>query len=222
MEEQKKSKKNVKKKLVGAAAGAVTAVSLLTGSLFDSADDILHIENEEETAAETAVVSVGKTPAVKNDRPGESAVTLRQRFRQFFLGQSQAVRALVVTPLWAVGHGLILLLSSLMTALAPVWQGLAAFLLQALLLAGIFLLLYKLIFPNRKLTDLLKKKNWLYLLLGSAALAGTDFALRTFVPEYHWIGVGIRVALAVLVLGLLCYRIFGPRKRPAALQPGVA
>ena len=70
--------------------------------------------------------------------------------------------------------------------------------MEALLLFGLFALLYKLLFPYAKLGMLFQKKRWLYLLLCAGVLTLADRLLRQYTEGY----AAIRAA-AGIVLGFL-------------------
>ncbi len=202
--------------MIGAAASAFTAVSLAVGALFSAPQEIMQIDNDGDDAdTQAAIVSVGKrleksAGETAKPRPGDA-------LRAFFLRQPAILRGALVLPMWCLGKGMLTALSLLWTALAPVWQVLLGVLCNAFVIFGLFLLLYKLLFPNRSVKSLFKKRNLLALLIGSVALAVTDAVLRAFWEDYAPISIGIKIGAALLVLSLLCLRIFGGRTAKRAL-----
>ena len=212
--------RKVKNRVLGTAASAFTAASLAVGALFGAPAEIMQVDNDDDDAeASAAVVQVGKRlekSAGERNRPG-----VGDRLRAFFLGQSAVVRGAVLLPLWCVGRAGIAGLALLLRALAPVWQMVLGVLLNALLLFGLFALVYKAVFPNRSLKSLFKKRNLIALTVCTLALSATDAVLHAFVPEYGPISVGIRIGVGLLALTLLSLRIFG-RRQPAKAAPANA
>lgn len=214
-EKKAKRAKKLGKRAARIAAGTAAAASLAVGSLFNSADEILHAENDEADTDAAAVVSVGKTPAAAQSGARKEAAPV-DRFRAWLLSAPAAVRAVVVLPVWAVGRAGIAALSALWAALSPVWQAVLGVLLNALLLVLLFAAVYKLLFPNRPLSDLFKKKRWIPLALSAVALAVADRLLAVYVEGYAGIALIVKLVLGFAVLTLCMYRISGKRRRAGA------
>ena len=83
--------------------------------------------------------------------------------------------------------------------------------MNAALLFGVFALVYKLLFPNKRLKDLFTKRNILLLAIGSLTLSVADAVLRIFWEDYRPVSVAIKLIAGLIVLALLCWRIFGKR-----------
>lgn len=220
MKNQNFSPDKRKKRLLGAAASAFTAASIAIGALFSAPQEILSLDNGEDDAeTQAAIVSVGKR--LERSAGDTAKPRTGDRLRAFFLRQPAIVRGAVLLPMWCVGKAMITALSLLWTALAPMWQVVLGVLLNAALLVGLFLLVYKLLFPNRSLKTLFTKRNLLVLVIGSVALAATDAVLRALWPEYAPISIGIKIGAGLLVLTLICLRLFG-KKAPKNAVPSPA
>ena len=191
----------------------VAVASLAVGALFEEPAELLAAESERDGDGDdgrTAAVSVGKRLApAAGARKKRLQQGFANRLRALLLSQPVAVRALLLLPLWCVGRAGIAGLALLLRALAPVWQMVLGVLLNALLLIGLFALVYKLLFPNRSLKALLKKKNWIALACASVVLSVADALLRRHWPDYAPVSIGIRLGLGFLVLALLCRRMLG-------------
>lgn len=210
MENTEESRRKLKNKIVGAAAGAFTAVSLAVGALFGAPQEIMQVDNDGDDAeSQSTIVSVGKR--LEKSAGETSKPRAGDGLRAFFLSQPAAVRGAVLLPMWCVGKAMLTVLSLLWTALAPVWQIVLGVLLNALLLVGLFMLVYKLIFPNRSLKNLFKKRNLLALVIGSVTLSVADAVCKAYWPEYAPISIGIKVGVGFVVLVLVCLRVFGKR-----------
>ena len=205
--------KKLGRRAAATAAGVLAAVTLALGAVVDSPDELFSGAPQAaqvvlcaSTQDDCAQEAVPATPAQKE--------RLRDKLRRLFLAQPSAVRGVVLLPFWALGKVLIGLLSLLFTALSPVLQLILGVLLNALLLFGLFLLVLKLLFPDHKLRDFLTKRNIMLLVAGSLLLSLTDTILKMFWEDYRPISIAIKIAVGVIVLSLLCWRIFGKRTQP--------
>ena len=211
MQITKQQLKKVGKKAATAAVGVFAAAALALGALVDSPEELFAGTTQ---AAQVVVVSCEEDERANlRAASAQSAKkeTLRDKLRRLFLGQSSFVRGVALLPLWAIGKVLLTLLSLLFAALNPVFQIILGVLLNALLLFGLFALVLKLLFPNLRLRDLFTKRNIILLAAGSLLLSVTDAVLRHFWDDYRPISIAIKLAVALLVLTLLCWRIFGKR-----------
>lgn len=197
------------KKAAAATAGVLAAAALALGSLADTPQELF-------SGTQQAVIA--KADVADAAEP-EKKPTLRDRLRRFFLGQPSVVRGIVLLPLWAVGKGLLALLSGLFTALQPALQAVLGVFLNAALLFGLSALVFKLLFPDKHLKDVFTKRNIVWLVSGAVLLAAADAILRVFWEEYRPVSIAIKLAAGLLVLALLCWRVFGKRTAKKAIQP---
>ena len=199
-----------RKKAAAAAAGVVAACSVAIAAAAPSPCELFG-GVEQAPAAQVALKNERRTA-----KP--ASTTLAERLRARFLSAPSVLRGLALLPFWAAGKALLTLLSALFSALSPVWQVLLSVLLNALLLFGLFMPVYKLLFPKKKLRELFTRRNILLLAGGSLLLAAADAVLRTFWEDYRPISIAVKLALALGVLALLSWRLFGrraPQARPA-------
>lgn len=94
--------------------------------------------------------------------------------------------------------------------------------MEALLLFGLFALLYKLLFPYAKLGMLFQKKRWLYLLLCAGVLTLADRLLRQYTEGYAAIRAAAGIVLGFLTLLLLWNRLFRGHSAPARTEKWIA
>lgn len=206
----KEKLKKIGKQAAKTVAGLLTAVSLALGGVVDSpaelfsgapqAAHVVYCDAGAEDCQTTAATSAS-----------DHKERLRDKLRRLFLGQPSVMRGIVLLPFWAAGKVLIALFSLLFTALSPVLQIILSVLLNALLLFGLFLIVLKLLFPNLKLRDLLTKRNIILLSVGSILLSITDAILRAYWEDYRPISIAVKLAVGLIVITLLCWRIFGKR-----------
>lgn len=210
--------KKLGKRTAATAVGLLAAASLALGGLVDSPDELFSGTPQ---AAQVVLCAAAQDDCAQKAISAEPAKKerLRDKLRRLFLSQPSVVRGIVLLPFWAIGKVLIGLLSLLFTALSPVLQIILGVLLNALLLFGLFLIVLKLLFPNLRLRDLLTKRNIILLVAGSLLLSITDRVLRTFWEDYRPISIAIKLAVGLIVLSLLAWRIFGKRQIHQVAQP---
>lgn len=201
------------KKAAATAAGLFAAAAIAISGLVDSPDElftgtpqaaqvvIAAAEEDERAVAK----SISAEPAQKE--------RLRDKLRRLFFAQPSAVRGVVLLPFWAIGKVLIGFFSLLFTAMSPVLQIIIGVLLNALLLFGLFALVFKLLFPNLSLRKFLTKRNIILLTVGALLLSATDAILRANWADYRPISIAIKLGVGLIVLSLLAWRIFGKRIR---------
>lgn len=123
-----------------------------------------------------------------------------------------AVKALFLLPLWALGAIPVGLVTGLIgSALASTIAGLV---LQAAVLIGVFCVVYKLLFPDKKLKELFKKRNLKWLLLGAGGVVAGNWVLMEVWPAWTFLRVVLMLGVGGLVLALLWKRICGKFKAP--------
>lgn len=217
METKQNKSKTIKAHLLGATA----AFTLAVGALFGSPQELLAVEDfDDDLDTQPAAVSVGKRLP---DHSGERALpinnSLMTRIRAWFLSMPAFVRGVVLLPAWCIGRGLLALLSAVAPLLSPIWQAL----LNALILTALFLLVYKLLFPNRSIRSFFKKRNLLLFICGGIVLSAGDALLRRYVSNGPALSICVRLALGFVVLTLIAYRVLGKRtKTPAITNARIA
>jgi len=206
----KEQLKKLGKRAAMTAAGLFAAASLALGGVVDLPEELFSGAPQ---AAHVVICAPDQDDCTAEATSAEPAKKerLRDKLRRLFLSQPSVVRGVVLLPFWAVGKVLIALFSLLFVALSPVLQILLGVLLNALLLFGLFLIVLKLLFPNLRLRDLLTKRNIILLATGSILLSVADAILRTYWEDYRPISIAIKLGVGLIVLSLLCWRIFGKR-----------
>lgn len=211
MEISTKQMKRLGKRALTLAIGVTAAVALATASIAGSPAELFSGAPQ----AQVVVIAAGDESLALS----AGKESLRDRLRRFFLAQPSILRGVLLLPLWTVGKALLMLIGLLLTALNPVLQAVFGVLLNAALLFGMFALVYKLIFPNKRLREFLTKRNILLVAGGALLLSVTDAVLRMFWDDYRPISIAIRLAAGLSVLALLSWRIFGKRTSRKLFQP---
>ena len=217
MKSTKAELKKLGKRAATAAAGLLAASVIALGTVVDTPDELFSGTPQ---AAQVVLCASAQADCAPESNPAEPATKerLRDKLRRLFLGQPSIVRGIVLLPFWAIGKILIGLFSLLLSVLSPVLQIILGVFLNALLLFGLFLIVLKLLFPNLRLRDLLSKRNILLLAAGSLLLSAADAILKIFCEDYRPISIAIKLGVGLIVLTLLCWRIFGKRAQPKAAR----
>ncbi len=223
MEASKKT--DTKKKLKSAAikaAGTVTAAGMLFNAAVEPEDLLTNPEHRTD-AANSAHVQSGSLPVytVKGSKPAPApAPTKAELFREKVVALPAPVKGLLLLPLWTLGAIANYALSLFLSLFVKVFGGsVLTFLFQFALLFGLFALALKLLFPDKKLRDLLTKKNLLWMAVSALVLTAADMILKTWYEPYAKIRSLILLALALVLLSLLAWRILYKRKKPQDQVP---
>ena len=200
------------------AAGTVTAAGMLLNGTVDG-EDLLTSPAEKAQSAASAHIQHGQAPiytvksAKAEPRPAPGP---RELLRERIIALPAPVKGLVLLPLWAVGAVANYALSLLLSLFARVFGGsILTLLFQFALLFGLFALALHWLFPNRKLRELLTKRNLLWMAVAALVLTTADMLLKTWYAPYAKARALILLILALVLLSLLAWRILYKRKRPA-------
>ncbi len=209
-----------KKKLRSAAyraAGTVTAAGMLLNATVEP-EDLLTSQKRSSQSTAVAHVQAEKAPryTVKGTRPEPvPAPTRADTVRERILALPAPVKGFLLLPLWTVGAVANYALSLLLSLFLKVFGGsILTFLFQFALLFGLFALALKLLFPNRKLRELLTKRNLLWMAGGALVLTLADMVLKTWYEPYARVRSLVLLLLALVLLSLLSWRILRRRKKP--------
>ncbi|MBQ3159731.1 MAG: hypothetical protein IJQ45_08040 [Clostridia bacterium] len=218
MEEPKKT--DTKKKLKSAAikaAGTVTAAGMLLNAAVEP-EDLLTSRPQKAVTPDAAHIQYGSVPVytVQGATPEKApAPTKAELFREKVISLPAPVKGLILLPLWTLGAIANYALSLLLSLFAAVFGGsVLTFLFQFALIFGLFALVLKLLFPHKKLKDLLTKRNLLWMAISALVLTAADMLLKTWYEPYAKIRALILLVLALILLSLLAWRIVYKRKKP--------
>lgn len=210
-EELEQKKKKIKRKVAGGAAAGVMAAGLLVNGMFNDPEDMT--KRTAEAMNQPAIVQVMDLDADDdNDEPEtneeETAAPggIFARIKKWILDWPIVVKILIGVPLWAVGWTVSHLFGLLFAnILSPVLSVVLKWIIGFVILAIIFAIIMKLIFPDKKLKEILRPRNLLFLLLGAVILGAIDFVLGLSWPDYSkfkWILMfagGIMVLAAISI-----------------------
>ncbi len=207
-----KKKKSLKRRTATAAVAAAASAGVVLGGLFESPEDLLNSGGEDAPEAVAAAFHSAEAEAAEGESLDDEAVEtddeeerrrggVRARARAWILRLPFGVRAAVGVPLWALGSGILWLLSALWgTVLSPAVRAFLPWLCLAAMLLGVFLLAAKTMFPDLPLRKILNRRSLLALLLGAAALWAADALIPLFEPGYRRVSDIVSAAAATLLL----------------------
>lgn len=213
--EAEKHRKKIKKKTVAGAAGVLAGLSVIISGLVNMDDDFLRGgDYDEKTQNAGNVTKVERVPSDIRQIPIIEKYGLIDRIKLWFWKLPTVVKVLVIAPLWIIGKIITWLVAAVLHALSPFWGVIAGVLIHAGLLFALFAIIQKTLFPNSKISDLVKKRNWVYFLAGGILLSGADLLLSQISERYRALRFLIGLALVFVVVLLLYLKFFRHNKRP--------
>lgn len=208
-----KSRKTAKKVAAG-AAGAVAAAGLLVNTVV--ADPAMLVKPTEASGIDPSHISMVDEIEQRRyviETEEDEPYTLRERICLRVQSWPLPVRALILLPLWGIGELLIVLLSALWNS--PIGQIFLHFLLETGLLTGLFLLLWKLLFPHVPVRKLFSRKRLPWLIGGAVLITIADALLGYFWEPWNVWRIVLLAVVGGVVLLLLYHRILDKLPLPA-------
>ena len=194
------------KKVAAGVAVTVAVASIATNIAFQP-DELLH--DHAYLEAHTRMIQIDEMGEAEIEYSEPEELSRHDTMRNWLLRLPVPVKAVILLPLWALGAIPVALCTGAFAGINPILAYALSFLLQAAVLVGVFCVVYKLIFPDRSIRELFKKKNRRWLLLGAAAVTGADMLLGIFWTDWSALRVVILVAGGFGILCLLWHRICG-------------
>ena len=170
------------KKKAAALAEVTTAAAagMVTGALFDSPADLLNQPEPDDIVEFTDDDGQEET-----EQSGKQRLALSVRLRKWILNLPEAVRMLVVIPLWVVGWVLLNAVSVLWMGAAPVLERAISWLCLSLVLLVVFAAGVKTALPHVPLKQILRPRNILFILTVTLLLGLADLALPSVWQSYN-------------------------------------
>lgn len=194
----------MKKKTAAIVVGSAAVLSLGAGvNQGFEAEELLQSAARLEESGETDY-------AIRYTEEGE--LSGADRLRAAIIRLPVAVKALLLLPLWALGAIPVALVTALIGS--PVLAAVGNLVLQAGVLVGVFCVVYKLLFPQKKLKNLFRKRNLKWILAGSGAAVGVNWVLSEIWSGWAVLRVVLFLAVGFGILCLLYKRICGKFKAP--------
>ena len=197
-----------KKRAAAGAAAVVLAASVGVNLSFEARELMLPADRLAGAVEYAPVRLAGEDPLAE----GESfeRISLPDALRARFIRLPVAVKATVLLPLWALGA----LPAAAASALGPVWGALLGVLVQLGLLLGLFSLVYKLLFPKKKLRELFRKKNLKWLAAAAVTAAVVNVLLADLWTGWPLVRTLLTALVGMGVLALLWKRLCGAARAP--------
>lgn len=178
--------------MIGGAAATGLGLGVLLAGLFQSPEELTKKNTETIRQQETPIVMMVDLDQDDNDEADdgeetqdEEKKTIFSRIKKKILQLPAAVRALVGVPLWALGWVAIHFLSlAWSNVLSPVLGIVLKWVLIALVLLAVFAISMKCAFPKMPLKKILRPRNILYILGGTAVLGIADQVVPLFWKDY--------------------------------------
>ncbi len=196
------------KKVAAGVAAVILAASVGTNRTFEAAE-LIHSADYLARHTEHAPIRLAGEDALAQLEDYER-ITLPDAARAWFIRLPVAVKSALLLPLWALGA----IPAALLTALGPVWSAILGLLLQIAVLLGLFCGVYKLLFPDRKVRELFRKKNLKWLLLGAVTVTAANVLLTQLWTGWPVLRAVLLAGVGALVLALLWKRLCGAFKAP--------
>lgn len=197
------------KKVAAGVAAAVAAASIATNLLVEP-EELLH--SAEYLDSHTRYMEHSELGEYDIEYTEPEELSRKDMARNWLVRLPVPVKALILLPLWALGAIPVAIGTGVASALAPIWSQILGFVLQAAVLIGVFCLVYKLVFPDRKVRELFKKKNFRWLLIGAVTVTMANFLLAQVWTGWPVVRVILMAAVGFGVLCLVWRRVCGRLK----------
>lgn len=211
---KKQEKKEVKtsgnrRKIAAASVGILAAAALLVGTLIPSASDVVSPARIIDPPA--VVLQLEEEDAVQTEQStpeNRKALRASERLKGWILGLPQALRLLLVLPLWGLGTFLSSVLSALWAGLlSPGLAFVMSWILGAAVLLGAFGLGAKLLFPELPWRKIFARRNLYILGAGALLLTAADGVLPFYWPGYSLVSTGLKAFVSLGLIALLLLRL---------------
>lgn len=167
-----------KKAAAMAAVTTAAAASMVTGTLFDSPAELLNQPEPDDIVEFMEGDEEGTEEETKRSAPAA-------RLRGWILSLPEAVRMLVVVPMWIVGWVLLNAVSVFWSGAGPMLGRVVDWLCLALVMLVIFAAGVKTALPHVPLKQILRPRNIVFILVVTLVLGLADLALPTVWQNYN-------------------------------------
>lgn len=184
-----KDKKN-KAKLVTTIGTAIASLGLMVAGAFASPEDILEYSKDQE-------LDNKNTTTLSGDNYYKYETIKENIIEKIPL----MIRAIIGVPLWLLGSFLIKLFNGVLKlVLSPFISFLLGWLFIFLLLFGIIILCLKMIFPDKKIKELINIRIIVIVLIGSLLIRISQIVLPKIWNDYTYYEYAITLILGLLVI----------------------
>lgn len=182
--------KKKKAKLVTTLGTAIASLGLMVAGAFASPEDILEYSKDQE-------LDNKNTTTLSGDNYYKYETIKENIIEKIPL----MIRAIIGVPLWLLGSFLIKLFNGVLKlVLSPFISFLLGWLFIFLLLFGIIILCLKMIFPDKKIKELINIKIIVIVLIGSLLIRISQIVLPKIWNDYTYYEYAITLILGLLVI----------------------
>ena len=185
---------NTRKKVGIGLLASLTSISLLLGSLFDSAQEL---KKEYPKTSKAVIESIDDYS--KDDLEENEKADFKQKIKNLIYRIPVKIRTVFFVPLWGLGNVLIYMFNlTFQTLIAPILHLLLSFVIQTLILLLVIGICIKILFPDLPWSKIFSRKMIIAVIIGSIFMSLCDFIIPYFWKDYTFYR-----NLARFILGLL-------------------
>jgi hypothetical protein len=201
-----------RKKLKKAAVAVTLTAAVMVGSLFSGPDELTGGAAPEILSPEPIVMDVAAFDAdvAPEEEPAPEEAKkqgVRDRIRAALLAMPYWLRVVILVPLWALGYVLLLGGSFLKAALAPFAGVILSAVIGVAVMAALFAVTAKSLFPDMPWRKIFSKGNIIALAVCGAALAAADVIVPHYYSGYPYVAAAVKLAGALVVVNVLLARL---------------
>ena len=169
-----------KKAAALAAVTTAAAASMVTGALFDSPAELLNQPEPDDIVELTDDDGQEET-----EQEGKQRLAPSVHLKKWILSLPEAVRMLVVVPMWIIGWVLLNAVSVFWVGAGPVLERVVSWLCLSLVLLVVFAVGVKTALPHVPMKQILRPRNILFILVVTLVLGLADLALPSVWQSYN-------------------------------------
>ena len=204
---------NKKHKKMGKIAAAITlTAAVVVGSVFSGPDEITGNLSEQILNPNPVVLeieTVDDADSGEDQAPEETKKSgIRARIKAALMGLPLWARVAIVTPLWALGYLILwaggLLVTNVITPyLGAIISGLIGF----AVLAGLFVITAKGLFPDLPLKKILSKKNLCILIVLGVLCGVADAVGPMYYKDWTVVSAAVKLAGGLLIVNAMLAKL---------------
>lgn len=202
----------IKRKIGAGVTAAVMSMGMLVNRIVKDPHDLTTMEEYHGPEVHIHVEDLPESMRHIVETDEYEPYTLRESICAWMMEQPLLIRALVLLPLWGIGEILSVLVSSFFAI--PAVQAVIHFIIGIIMLALLFILVIKLLFPGIKLRDILRPRNILLILLASVLITASDRLLGLYFERWKIWRIVIKAIAGLGILMVLIHKLMGKFKAP--------
>ena len=145
--------------------------------------------------------------------PIESSENQESKISDWFLFKNPFFKTVIVFPVWLVFKILSYIISAGSVVFSPLIKYILLAAFNTVLIGALFISLLKILFPDKKITDLIKGKEFLYFIIGGFLIAIVESILERTI-ESSWIPKLISLIFSFFILLYIMFKLL-PKQIPS-------